>query len=136
MIRHIFVSLLFFVACSAQNNLITTKIVVVDENKSGLPEALVKIYNVDTIIVQKADLNGLVDLKNINYGSYKIDVTATGYYRILGYSIDLKEKEEVVEIEMLPAVNNTDIDVEWAGGWVTLQDKDGKVKCIRSKKVK
>jgi hypothetical protein len=48
----------------------------------------------------------------------------------------LKEKEEVVEIEMLPAVNNTDINVEWSGGWVTLEDKDGKVKCIRSKKVK
>ncbi len=122
-----------FISCTSQEVKINAEVRIVDENKNGLPEAQIKMYNSDTTIDTKADLNGLLGLKNIRAGTYKLDVEAVGYYKLSAYAITLSNAQENLKIEMIPASGINDAHVEWSGGWVTIEEKNGEIKCVRSK---
>jgi hypothetical protein len=113
---------LFLQACGAQK-LHEVKITIVDEANVVIPEASITLTGSDTIIQRKTDLNGLLALKNIDPGKYKITVLATGHYKLKDYSVKINNTVEDLKIVMDPLLDVTDSNVEWSGGWATIEEK-------------
>jgi len=129
---------IFFVlsltSCSAQQRVAELKIKIVDVQKTGLPEANIKISSSDTIINFKADLDGNIDIKNLKTGLYQVSAFAVGCFNLSNYPINITNNNTMIEIEMKQLDGLKSGSVEWSGGWVTLEDKQGKIISIRSKK--
>jgi uncharacterized membrane protein len=126
-------AVLLLQACSAQK-LISIKLSIVDETNNGLPGAKVKIFNTHKTIANEADLDGFIELKNVEAGNYKITVDVIGYYKLKDYSIKLDDSIENLKIEMAPVMNLEDVNLDWAGGWATIEDEKGNIRCVRIKK--
>lgn len=120
-------------ACNAQNKVTNLQIKILDEQKEGLPQSYLEISNKDTIIKQQTGLDGLLELKNFKKGEYKISVSVVGYYKLNDYPISLIKEQEFLNIEMKPVQNLNTPNILWEGGWVTYEDKDGKIKSIKTK---
>jgi hypothetical protein len=121
-------------SCSAQQKVAVLKIKIVDEQKIGLPEANVKISSSNKTINFKANLEGNIDVKNFKTGFYQVSVFAVGYFNLSNYTINIANNNTMIEIEMKQLKGLKSASVEWSGGWVTLEDKQGKIISIRSKK--
>ncbi len=120
-------------SCNAQQSVAVLKIKIVDEQKIGLPEANIKISSSDTTINFKADLEGNIDVKNFKTGLYQVSSFAVGCFNLSNYPINITTNNTMIEIEMKQLEGLKSGSVEWSGGWVTLEDKQGKIISIRSK---
>ena len=129
----LFITLIFCYSCNAQQNIVL-RLNIVDEKKIGIPQAEIILSNKDTSIVTKADLEGKLKIIELKKGTYKIYVSAMGYYILNDHSIKLKSERQQLYVEMKLANNLPNVNVEWEGGWVTLKDKEGNIISIRSKK--
>ena len=128
------VLILSLASCSAQDRLAVLKIKVVDEQKVGLPEANIKISSSDTTINIKADLEGNINVKNFKVGLYQVSAFAVGCFNLSNYNINITKNNTMIKIEMKQLKGLKSDPVEWSGGWVTLEDSQGKLISIRSKK--
>lgn len=131
--RLLFVAVVFFHSCGAQETVVLN-ISVLDENKVGIPHAEIKLSTGKSTIIKKTNLEGETSIGGMQKGSYAIDVSAVGYHTLKNYSIRLESDQERINVEMQSPNNLSSPNVEWDGGWVTLEDKEGKIKSIRLKK--
>ena len=135
LISNLFIFLvLSFTFCSAQQRIKVLKMKIVNEQKTGIPEANIKITNSDTTINFKVDLEGTIDIKNLKTGLYQVSAFAVGCFNLSNYPIKIINNNTMIEIEMKQLDGLKSGSVEWSGGWVTLEDKQGKIMSIRSKK--
>lgn len=130
---YLFLLLLGLQSCSSQSTT-TVKLSVLDENRKGLPQSSIKLFNKDTSIQESTDLNGLLELRDIRKGVYTLDVQVTGYHTLSSYNIEIGNTVENIKVEMVPVLDTADVDVQWSGGWVTIMDEKNNIKSVRSKK--
>ncbi len=131
---HIFFAL-SFISCNELQMEAELKIKIVDKQNFGLPEVGVKISSLDTTMNVKSDFKGTITIKGIKTGLYQLSTSAVGYFNLSDYPIKVMKNETMIEIEMERLGLVTD-SVEWSGGWVTLEDKKGKIISVRSKNKK
>ena len=119
-------------SCRSQINNVSVKINIIDDKGNNIPEDKMKLYNKDTILISQTNLDGILEFYKLRKGKYKIDVSSFGNYTMKNIIIKLKSSEEQLVLEV-KSVEVGHVDVEWDGGWVTYEDKDGNIKTIRCK---
>lgn len=118
-------------SCNSKNKRFDIGVKIVDENGEGLPESIIEFSNDDTTFSSKTNLEGILNYKKIKTGYYIVNILTVGYYSIEKYSI-LLDKNQQIEFQMKPLNLETPI-VKWKGGWVTFEDKNGKIKSVKAK---
>jgi len=120
-------------SCIAQQFVPEQKLKIINEQKIGLPEATIKISNEDTTITLKTDLDGNLSIANLKVGNYQISVFAIGCFNLTNYPIKIRRKNPMIAIEMKQIEGLISGPIEWSGGWVTFEDRKGKIISIKSK---
>lgn len=117
----------------SQTNTCKLHLYIVDENGIGLPSSFVKIHQGKKTFEYKTNLEGCLQIENIQCRKNKIEVNSIGYYRIKCIKIKLKESNEYYKIEMKPIENLNTPSIEWKGGWSIIELPGDSIKCIRSR---
>lgn len=132
-IKVCFLGFLTITSCISQQLALDQKLKIRNEQKIGLPEATIIISNEDTTISLKTDLDGNLTITNLKAGTYQISVFAIGCLSLTNFPVKIKSNNTKIDIEMKQIEGLISGPVEWSGGWVTLEDRKGKIISIRSK---
>ncbi len=125
-------TLLVYVSCIGQNEKHDLSITVSDEQGNGLPESKIKLVGRDTTILSITDFEGNLQVENIKLGKYQVSISSVGYYQLENHQIQIVNNTEQLIFRM-KLVDIRQANVEWEGGWVTLESKKGKVISVKSK---
>ena len=121
--------ILAILSCTEVKNSRQFKLNIVDENGIGIPEAQYEVKSVDTVVIGVADLEGNVIVEKIESNSCEISVQAVGFISLKNYEVDIRDSETLkIELKQFPLDS---IQVEWEGGWMTIQSEDGQYRTIR-----
>lgn len=98
--------------------------------KSIVNMSMIKLFGNRSYVFNVVNFNDTIICKMVLPGKYVIDVNVLGYYRYCD-SIVLKKNDNMIRIKMI-SIPMDSINVDWNRAIITIQDKDGKIRCIQS----